>query len=213
MRTPVGYVLGLWLTLAPLWTIGESTHPTMEKGYETVTFGSVVKLTHRPTQHKIHSEDIRYGSGSGQRSVTGLNDRTNVRSLWLVLGSAWADGDRGQSVSCGSIVRFQHVASGNLLHSHDHRSPLSKNNEVSAFDGQDEGDHWVVECAKGRTEWLRENPVYLKHQVTGQYLSASNDYKFHEPLDGHLEIFTSKSRGENCKWVTQEGFYLKAQSS
>jgi dolichyl-phosphate-mannose--protein O-mannosyl transferase len=39
-----------------------------------VTCGSVIKLQHVATEHRLHSHQVNYGGGSGQQSVTGLPD-------------------------------------------------------------------------------------------------------------------------------------------
>ena len=49
-----------------------------------MTFGSIVKLTNTDYDVRLHSHDISYGSGSGQQSVTGNLDKTDVGSNWLV---------------------------------------------------------------------------------------------------------------------------------
>ena len=38
-----------------------------------------------------------------------------------------------EPVDCGSLLRLQHLATGKFLHSHSFSSPLSSNQEVSAF--------------------------------------------------------------------------------
>ncbi|KAJ1979032.1 hypothetical protein H4R35_001674 [Dimargaris xerosporica] len=183
-------------------------------GFEHVTYGSALKLTHNPTQYKLHSEDVRYGTGSGQRSITGLDKRDHPGSLWLVQGSdatVASTPARGDIVACGATIRLQHVASAHYLHSHQqHRSPISQRQEVSAFEGTDDGDHWVVECARGTQHWTREEPISLKHAVTHQYLAAESQFKFNRPITGHLEIAAVSTKSDNCQWVAQEGFYVQA---
>ena len=50
-------------------------------------------------------------------------------------------------VKCGDTIRLLHIATRRNLHSHLFQSPLSNNQEVSAFgengDG-DEGDNWGI---------------------------------------------------------------------
>lgn len=85
-------------------------------------------------------------------------------------------------VECGSVIRLQHLQTHLYLHSHNFRSPLSHNQEVSCFgDGSqgDEGtvepnacskwtrlisfvgDNWVLEC--GQENWSRDEAVRFKH--------------------------------------------------
>jgi hypothetical protein len=44
-----------------------------------------------------------------------------------------------EAIKCGSIIRLYHSGTGRYLHSHYHQSPISHQQEVSAFDGLDKG--------------------------------------------------------------------------
>ena len=70
-------------------------------------------------------------------------------------------------IKCGSTLRLQHLATKRNLHSHYFQSPISHNQEVSAFgeNGQgDEGDHWSVVCAT--KFWERKDKIKFKHSAT-----------------------------------------------
>jgi dolichyl-phosphate-mannose--protein O-mannosyl transferase len=74
-------------------------------------------------------------------------------------------------IKCDSIVRIIHVTTKRYLHSHDFASPLSHNQEVSAYgeDGAgDEGDRWKVVCTSRNDYWLRKDGIRLQHVVTGK---------------------------------------------
>ena len=45
-----------------------------------------------------------------------------------------------EPVSCGSMLRLQHLQTRLFLHSHNFRSPLSNNQEVSCFGDGTQGD-------------------------------------------------------------------------
>jgi len=49
-----------------------------------VTCGSVLKLMNTDYNVRLHSHDIKYGSGSGQQSVTGTDLKEDGNSYWLV---------------------------------------------------------------------------------------------------------------------------------
>lgn len=51
-----------------------------------VTCGSVIKLQNLAYKIRLHSHDVKYGSGSGQQSVTGTDSTDDVNSHWVVLG-------------------------------------------------------------------------------------------------------------------------------
>ena len=44
---------------------------------------------------RLHSHDIKYGSGSGQQSVTGSELKEDANSLWTVKGTPKLDCKRG----------------------------------------------------------------------------------------------------------------------
>ena len=74
-------------------------------------------------------------------------------------------------IKCDSVVRLFHVTTRRNLHSHNYQSPLSNNQEVSAYgeDGVgDEGDRWKVVCTTKNDYWLRADPVRFQHVVTGK---------------------------------------------
>lgn len=51
---------------------------------EYVTCGSVIKLRNVDYDVGLHSHDVRYGTGSGQQSVTGTEQREDVNSYWAI---------------------------------------------------------------------------------------------------------------------------------
>lgn len=52
----------------------------------SITCGSVIKLQNVYNNARLHSHDIKYGSGSGQQSVTGMDEASDVNSHWQILG-------------------------------------------------------------------------------------------------------------------------------
>ncbi|CAH1761419.1 22697_t:CDS:2 [Entrophospora sp. SA101] len=175
-----------------------------------VTCGSAIKLTHGSSNYKLHSEKkVVYGTGSGQQGVTGLPLPDDPESLWIVKA---ANGDichRGKAILCDSIIRLQHAGTNKFLHSHQHRSPLSNQQEISAFDGLDSGDNWKIICTnKSSTHWNREEKIYLQHVETGRYLSANRDHTYSNPIHGHIEVVGSSRNDKNSEWISQEGIYF-----
>lgn len=51
-----------------------------------VTCGTLLKLQNKNSEIRLHSHDIKYGSGSGQQSVTGMSETGDVNSHWQILG-------------------------------------------------------------------------------------------------------------------------------
>ncbi len=177
--------------------------------YEYVTCGSLIKLLNTKHNVRLHSHDIRYGSGSGQQSVTGVEPVADTNSFWQVKGKQDQPCTRGTPVKCGSTIRLMHLQTKRNLHSHLFSSPLSHNQEVSGFgeDGVgDNGDNWVITCST--TYWERDLMVRLKHVVTNSYLTVSGDV-YGRPIHGQREIVTVPNPTQSNFWKAMEGVYLK----
>jgi dolichyl-phosphate-mannose--protein O-mannosyl transferase len=106
-----------------------------------------------------------------------------------------------------------------FLHSHKHISPLSRNQEVSAFGNSerfetDAGDNWAIECVDTKeTVWRREKPIRLRHVDTDLYLFTDPKHHFGHPIPGQIEIsavkppaFKGGNRGE--QWTVKVDPYI-----
>ena len=154
---------------------------------QAVTCGSVIKLMNSNHKVRLHSHDVKYGSGSGQQSVTGTVVKEDVNSHWTVKGpDDKSFCMRGEPVECGQKIRLEHLSTHRNLHSHLFSSPLSSQQEVSAF-GEggrgDTGDVWKVMCEGDY--WTRGDNMMLKHSDTGAFLSASG-HTFGRPINGQV---------------------------
>nr|CAG4652188.1 EOG090X0E0P [Triops cancriformis] len=178
------------------------------KGANQVTCGSVLKLQNLAYKVRLHSHDVKYGSGSGQQSVTGNDAKDDVNSHWAVFGSMTEICKRGEPVECGAKLRLQHMATKKFLHSHHFSSPLSANQEVSAFGENgvgDTGDHWTIVCDSDF--WERDDDVMFKHIDTGMYLACSG-HSYGRPINGQLEIVGISRSDTTTKWQAAEGLYI-----
>ncbi|KAG0359341.1 Stromal cell-derived factor 2-like protein 1 [Gamsiella multidivaricata] len=183
--------------------------PEIDEEFQKVTCGSSIKLTHEKSQFKLHSHQIPYGSGSGQQSVTAVPGKDDTNSLWLVMAQLGHSCERGEPVPCGSAVRLKHVNTKKFLHSHQHQSPMSGGLEVSAYDGQDDGDDWLLECMNKKDEyWTREASVQLRHAATGMYLSSSARHVYGNPIPGQQEVAGHRHHQSDQSWIAQEGVYF-----
>ncbi|KAI8613417.1 MIR motif-containing protein [Chytriomyces sp. MP71] len=182
----------------------------IEKEFEAVTCGSSVKLAHAATGYRLHSHQVTYGSGSGQQSVTGFNGGDDPNSLFVVDSAFGAKQcKRGSPFKCDDIVRLNHLTTKKYLHSHAHVSPLSNQQEVSAYEFTNNEDNWKVICNDKKDKvWKRESKVRLHHIATQKYLSASSKYQFRNPIPGQLEVCGAKSAGNNELWQVQEGIFF-----
>ncbi|KAL9244725.1 hypothetical protein vseg_018467 [Gypsophila vaccaria] len=185
-----------------------------------VTYGSVIKLMHEKTKHRLHSHDVPYGSGSGQQSVTGFPNVDDSNSYWVVKPVPNTSAKQGDTIKSGSIVRLQHMKTRKWLHSHLHASPISGNLEVSCFGGEndsDTGDHWKLEIEGKGNVWRQDQRVRLQHVDTGGYLH-SHDKKYQRIAGGQQEVCGVREKGRDNVWLAAEGVYLpttdgKAESS
>uniref|UniRef100_A0A671S1F5 Stromal cell-derived factor 2 n=1 Tax=Sinocyclocheilus anshuiensis TaxID=1608454 RepID=A0A671S1F5_9TELE len=174
---------------------------TLSSGSEInlVTCGSVVKLVNVKHNVRLHSHDVRYGSGSGQQSVTGVTAAEDSNSYWSVRGTS----------DCGQNIRLTHVNTGRNLHSHYFTSPLSSNQEVSAFGENGEGDHldeWTVLCAG--SVWQRDESVRFRHTATEALLSVTGE-QYGRPIHGQREVHGMMVSSSHSYWKTMEGVFMK----
>ncbi|XP_056302188.1 stromal cell-derived factor 2 [Danio aesculapii] len=174
-----------------------------------VTCGSVVKLVNVKHNVRLHSHDVRYGSGSGQQSVTGVTTVEDSNSYWSVRGTSDDACHRGTPVHCGQNIRLTHVNTGRNLHSHYFTSPLSSNQEVSAFGENGEGDHldeWTVLCAG--SIWQRDESVRFQHTATEALLSVTGE-QYGRPIHGQREVHGMMVSSSHSYWRTMEGIFIK----
>lgn len=160
-QTPAKMHIAL-VFLSSLVTAEESF--IIEPEFKKVTYGSWIKLAHKDTGYRLHSHDIKYGTGSGQQSVTGFEQGSDPNSYFQVMQALGAKPFvSGAPVACGATIRLKHQYTHMMLHSHyGVVSPISSKQEVSANNSHDLNDNWIIECT-GAT-WDRESPVYFsKH--------------------------------------------------
>ncbi|CRK99550.1 CLUMA_CG012867, isoform A [Clunio marinus] len=174
-----------------------------------VTCGSVVKLLNFDYKSRLHSHDVKYGTGSGQQSVTGIENSDDVNSHWVLKGETGKVCERGEEIKCGDIIRMQHLSTGKNLHSHIFSSPLSGNQEISAYGDEsgegDTGDHWEVIC--NGDSWYRDTKGQLRHIDTRKYLAMSGR-TFGRPISGQMEVCGIQSGKSGSEWQAIEGIFI-----
>ena len=216
----------------------DDTHP--------VTYGSVLKLKHHDTLYYLNSEEKNLNSGSGQQIVTLIPENGSHNTLWWIRLAH--DNDRpgeyesehyydeeeeheqeqegvttkklAHPVKCGATIRLTHLLTGRNLHSHGAESPLSRQQEVTAFgEGDtkgDAGDNWVVNCLqRGAKHWNRGELVTFQHVDTSKYLGSSKNTEFNLqtcgrncPILGHLETFGRAVPDKFGEFYAEQGVYL-----
>jgi len=163
-------------------------------------------------------------SGSGQQLVTANPERANgVASMWLVKeGQGSVECQPGDKIPYGSKIRLQHVRTGKNLHSHLVASPLTRQQEVTCYgnngDG-DTGDNWIVQpkvYKSGSSYWERDTIVWINHVDTGAFLGSSTKSEFNQmscgnrcPVMNHLEMFAKNRADAQTEWKAEHGVYLQ----
>ncbi|XP_025903710.1 stromal cell-derived factor 2 [Nothoprocta perdicaria] len=154
-------------------------------------------------------QELQPGACSGQQSVTGVSAADDGNSYWRVRGRTAAVCERGAPVRCGQAIRLTHVGTGRNLHSHRFTSPLSGNQEVSAFGEDGEGDYlddWTVVCSG--TYWARDSEVRFKHASTDVFLSVTGE-QYGRPIHGQKEVHGMASASPNNYWRVMEGIFMQ----
>jgi dolichyl-phosphate-mannose--protein O-mannosyl transferase len=141
--------------------------------------------------------------------VTGVEASDDVNSHWTIKGPTGRVCPRGSEIKCGDIIRLQHLATKKNLHSHNFNSPLSGNQEISAYGDDsgegDTGDHWEVIC--NDSIWRRDTKVQLKHVDTRNFLAISGR-SFGRPISGQMEVCGMPNGNSGSEWKAVEGIYL-----
>lgn len=130
-------------------------------------------------------------------------------SYWSVRGTSTAMCQRGTPVRCGQSIRLTHVNTGRNLHSHYFTSPLSSNQEVSAFGEEGEGDsldEWTVLC--GGAVWERDESVRFRHTATEALLSVTGE-QYGRPIHGQREVHAMLMANQHNYWRVMEGVFMK----
>lgn len=184
------------------------------------------------------TEGKNRNGGSGQHLATFVKDQpTDKRALWRIRSRHHHHKDNdgnneypslatttstilattctsaAEPIRCGDVVRLSNLETRRNLHSHNVKSPLSNQQEVTAVeDGNNPEDDWKVLCAnhdnnshnKNKNDnsslWRRGQSIKLQHVVTGKCLGANSGAEFNVktcgrncPLMNHLESF-----GRDC---------------
>uniref|UniRef100_A0A3B5KNM6 MIR domain-containing protein n=1 Tax=Xiphophorus couchianus TaxID=32473 RepID=A0A3B5KNM6_9TELE len=147
--------------------------------------------------------------GSGQQSVTGVESADDANSYWQIRGKPTRPCQRGSAIKCGQPIRITHMKTSRNLHTHRFSSPLSNNQEVSAFGENGEGDDldvWTVQC--DGIYWDRDEPVRFKHVGTDVFLGITGEQYGH-PIRGQREVHGMSTPNQHNLWRTMEGVFIQ----
>jgi dolichyl-phosphate-mannose--protein O-mannosyl transferase len=188
-----------------------------------VTCGSAIKLAKtekKGGKYYLNSGGHRINAGSGQQLVTASPTSDSRSSLWVIReADKAATCTPGKPIAFGTKIRLTHMETGANLHSHNVRSPLTSQQEITAYGSEgegDTGDNWIVNPARGSDKyWTRESEVFIQHVDTGKFLGCSEQATFSRnncgrncPVMNHLEAFGRDGKDEFTKWSTDIGIFL-----
>jgi dolichyl-phosphate-mannose--protein O-mannosyl transferase len=184
-----------------------------------VTCGSAIKLKHIQSggDYYLYSENSRNAGASNQQIVTFSKDHLNSdRTLWWLHGPHHKNCTTAQPVRCGETVRLSHVATKRNLHTHNQKSSLSRQQEITAWGDDyvgDGGDDWVVKC-EGKF-WKRNGDFRLFHRDTQRHLGGATTVSYDEkncgaecPIMNHLEAFGRQAADEYSVFQVDRGLFL-----
>ena len=219
-------LLSLWIAVGVLLLLINTVNSSEED--TAVTYGSVVKIRHVDTLYELSSETKNLGTGSGQQLVTFVDKPSSSNTLWWVRPAHHGheaeyahnvdNTSLASPIPCQSIVRLTHLDTMRNLHSHGVTSPLSRQQEVTAYgqgDGKgDGGDNWRVEC--DHKYWTRNQDFRLFHMDTQSYLGTAKNVEFNQntcgmqcPIMGHLEAFGRKGKDKHGLFQVDQGVHIR----
>ena len=158
-----------------------------------VCYGDKIRLQHCATNLLLRSVPVLYShqGGSGQQ-IVGASNLEDANSVWEVRPPNGEDDSAktGQPVRHGDVVRLLHVETKRNLHSHTSISPITNQQEVTAYGTNgigNESDNWIVDLNEPGV-WQRDVPMRLKFAGNGQYLHTHANFSDPKLTAGLQEV-------------------------
>jgi hypothetical protein len=172
-----------------------------------LVYGATVKLQHVRTGSRLHSHPSVFPGGSRQQQVTCFGG-SDANDWWLVK-AAHNEGQPagGGAVAEGAIVRFEHVETKRNLHSHDIRSPVTKQTEVSCFGDHGNGDsncNWRVLYGQEGDALRLQHVNMAAQRGNGGHFLHSHGNKLPRWGWGQQEVTVFGGKDANDLWRIQE---------
>jgi hypothetical protein len=158
-----------------------------------------ITIKHRNTGKHLHSHGVKYSSGSRQQEVTGYGGRDS-NDLFRIRHK---NGNK-QDFSNGDIIYITHKNTRKNLHSHNVRSPVTHQQEVSAYGNNGKGDsndYWRVILPRGHIITQGTN-FRLQHVNTGKFLHSHRANL--RTGSRQQEVTAYKRRDSNDYWFVSE---------
>ncbi|KAF9927583.1 hypothetical protein FBU30_003048 [Linnemannia zychae] len=125
----------------------------------SVAYGATVSIRHQGTKGGyLHSHASVYETGSKQQQIT-LYPHKDSNNDWIIQKRDGTVPEELEYLKHGDIIRLYHVSTDKRLHSHDHKPPMTEDEnhfEVSGYGYKgfsgDANDEWRVEIVEGKDE-------------------------------------------------------------
>jgi len=188
-------------------TVYDSYKVTTNKGDNKIRYGDKIALKHAQTGRYLSFADTHLVSKvSNQKYVYASGWNKTENEYFQILPGSGSSAKAGDIVSYSSTVRFRHVKSKFMLHSHNHKScQTTTNNEVTAYSATDANDDWSIQTAGSAacTELQADHQIRLVHSSSKTAL-YTKEVKVTGYSGDATEVTTSTSvQEENSKWVIQ----------
>jgi len=163
--------------------------------------GTKIALKHNYTGRFLHFNTSNPMSRTSNQPLVVCGQwNPSLNDFWQVLPANGSCPAPGVPVYFGTHIRLKHIGTGRHLHSHQgHQAPVTRQQEVTAYSGSDNNDHWIVERFDGSDggAWMGEEAVMLRHAQTGDRLHSHD-----KGLGGDLQEVTcfGGNVDENDKW-------------
>ena len=177
-----------------------------KKSDVSIGYYNMIKLRHIPSNLYLSSIELNYEIGSIQQVIRGIKKGTLAETYWTIFPPINQTISQGTPIQCPSMIRLIHGSTGKHLHSHLFNAHNSTGHEVSGFDGNDTGDHWLVEC---NGDWKLDTEIKLKHVDTNYYLNANISSLYDKIEGGEFEIYASE-KSDNANWIIGGGLFVSA---
>lgn len=191
------------VTTSATTAVYNSYQVTTGQSDNKIRFGNKIVLKHNQTGRFLSFCDSHLASkASSQKYIyAGGWNKTEKEYFQILPGSK--GGNAGQVIAIGSVVRLRHIKTGNMLHSHDHKScHTTSQNEVTGYSATDDNDDWIVESwSQNCNELTAETKIRLVHAKTKTAL-YSHEVKATGYSGDAVEVVSSTStKEENASWT------------
>ncbi|KAF9104382.1 hypothetical protein BGX29_001976 [Mortierella sp. GBA35] len=125
----------------------------------SVAYGASVSIRHQGTKGGyLHSHASVYETGSKQQQIT-LYPHKDTNNDWIIQKRDGTVPEELEYIQHGDIVRLMHVSTDKRLHSHEHKPPMTEDEnhfEVSGYGYKDfpgdANDEWRVVIVEGNDD-------------------------------------------------------------